>query len=543
MPDLIHTLQGNDLGFLRMVAAAWGLELDQPDAATALPVLATDLKNAELLEEVLGVLPQEALEALQTLLENEGRMGWAAFCRRFGELRPMGPAKRDRERPDLNPISITEVLWYRALIGKAFFNQPPEPQEFAFIPDDLSELLSHLAPAAPAQLGRPASPSETAFELPVNDRILDHACTLLAALRAGLPLEPFQGRWETPLPVLLSLLQSAGLLDPAQQLQPEAIRAFLEAGRGEALALLGKTWLESTLFNELRLLPGLAFEGSWDNHPRETRHRLLDVLSRLPQDTWWSLNAFTASLREKLPDFQRPGGDYESWFIRRAASEKDWLHGFQSWDEVDGALVRFLITGPLHWLGWYDLAAPSAGATATAFRPSVWAAALWQGGTPAGLPSENAPIRVSADGRLKIPTLAPRSARYQISRFCLWESETAEEYRFRLTPATLDRARQQGLRTSHLLILLRRYATPPVLPPALEQALDRWEKLGAQATLETAILLRLAAPEMLAALRKTRAARFLGEPISPTVVPIRPGGEEPVRQALAELGYLAEDHV
>ncbi len=83
----------------------------------------------------------------------------------------------------------------------------------------------------------------------------------------------------------------------------------------------------------------------------------------------------------------------------------------------------------------------------------------------------------------------------------------------------------------------------PPLPPSLLQSLERWEKFGVQANLEPAILLRLASPDMLAALRKTRAARFLGEALSPLVVIIKPGGEEAIRQALAELGYLMEDHV
>jgi hypothetical protein len=242
-----------------------------------------------------------------------------------------------------------------------------------------------------------------------------------------------------------------------------------------------------------------------------------------------------------MPDFQRPGGDYESWFIRKAGGE-DWLHGFQSWDEVDGALVRFLICGPLHWLGWYDLAAPAAGQPPAAFCPSAWAADLWQEHAPAGLAQETAQIRVSADGRLRIPAMALRTARYQISRFCEWESETPDEYRYRLSPASLERARQQNLRPSHLLALLRRYAAPPVPPPLL-QALERWDKVGAQASLEPAVLLRLASPEMLAALRKSRAARYLGEALSQTVVILKPGGEEAVRQALAELGYLTEEHV
>ena len=540
MPDLIHALQGNDLEFLRMVANAWGLELIQPDAATALPILVDSLKDAALLQEVLEVLPQEALDAIRLLLENEGKITWAVFCRKFGDVRPMGPGKRDRERPDLKPSSIAEVLWYRALIAKAFFNLPPEPQEYAFIPDDLIGFMAHLAPVPTAQLGYPASTQEAALTLPVTDRILDHACTLLAAIRSGVNLELLDHRWSIPTPILVSLLYNAGLVDAALQIQTEAVRNFLEAPRGVALLQLSQAWLHSDTFNDLRFLPGLVFEGQWDNHPRQTRATLLDILSRLPQDAWWSLGGLISGIREKMPDYQRPGGDYESWFIRKENSD-DYLKGFAAWDDVDGALIRFLITGPLHWLGWYDLAQLSEDQPAFAFRPSAWSGALRQNIHPAGLPEENYPVKVIPDGRIRVPALAPRSVRYQIARFCEWESELPEEYRFRLTPASLERARLQGLRASHLLVLLKKYSSGPV-PPVLVQALERWEKFGVQAVLEPAVLLRLAAPEMLAALRKSRAGRYLGEALGPTVVSLKTGGEEAVRQALADLGYLTEDH-
>jgi hypothetical protein len=157
------------------------------------------------------------------------------------------------------------------------------------------------------------------------------------------------------------------------------------------------------------------------------------------------------------------------------------------------------------------------------------------------LPDENQPVKVMPDGRIFVPVLAPRSVRYQIARFCEWESELPEEYRFRLTPGSLDRAHQQGLRASHLLLLLKRY-TAGTIPPALVQALERWEKFGVQATLDPSILLRLASPDILAALRKSRAGRYLGEALSPTVIVVKPGGEEAVRHALSDLGYLTEDH-
>lgn len=541
MPDLTKALQGNDLSFLRMVADAWNVELTQPDAATALPVLVAALKSPARIRDVLEQLEAEPYGALQTLLEQEGRMPWATFCRQFGEVRPMGPGRRDRERPDLNPASVTEILWYRGLIGKAFLNLPPEPQEFAYLPDDFIEHFHPMPQAPRAPIGRAASKGETASPLPAADAIIDQSCTLLAALRIGLPADFISSQISIPLAFLTQLLQTAGLIDDKNQLQPEAVRVFLEAERGEALAALSRAWMDSQTLNELRLLPGLIFSGSWDNHPRQTRHILLDLLSHLPNEKWWSLKGFISGIREKNPDFQRPGGDYDSWFIQRA-SDKNFLRGFDTWDEVDGALVRFMICGPLHWLGWFDLAAPDPTAPPAAFRPSRWAEELWQGKIPKDLTKETAQLRATSDGRLRLPAYVPRPARYQISRFCEWEGETDGEFRYRLTPASLERARQQGLQTNHLLALLRRHAVPP-LPPSLLQSLERLEKFGVQASLEPAILLRLASPELLAALRKTRAARFLGEALSPLVVTVKPGGEEPVRQALAELGYLAEEQV
>ena len=95
----------------------------------------------------------------------------------------MGAARRDRERPDLKPSCPGEMLWYRALIGKAFFNLPPEPQEYAYIPDDLLEFLQPLSSQGVQPMGRPASPAETAHLLPASDAILDH--TLHSAGRAA----------------------------------------------------------------------------------------------------------------------------------------------------------------------------------------------------------------------------------------------------------------------------------------------------------------------------------------------------------------------
>lgn len=538
MPDLQHTLQEHDLGFLKIVAEAWGIELNAPDAYTGLPQLVQILVDRTHIVDLLETLPAEARAALDELLAHEGRLSWAIFTRRFGEVRVMGSARRDRERPDLKPASPAEMLWYRALIGRAFFNDPAEPQEFAYIPDDLLDLVQPSPALGPALLGRKATAAERAHPIPVDDRILDHACTLLAALRLGMDVTALPAaHWDFPPQTLLKLLQAADLLDNDGQPQTEAIKNFLGAPRGQALASLASAWMNSTRFNELHLLPGLSMEGDWSNNPLLARRFVLDLLSYIPQNEWWSLSAFVNAVREQHPDFQRPAGDYDSWFILQESSGL-FLRGFASWDDVDGALLRYLICGPLHWLGLMDLAATPTGGEPTAFRISGWASALWHNAAPPNLPAEDGGLRVLSDGRVSVLPLAPRALRYQIARFCQWEDERDGEYRYRITPASLEHARQQSLKPAQLLALLRKYA--PAVPPPLSQAVERWEEHGVQAAIRPAVLLRVSTPDTLSALRQSRVARFLAEPLSPTVVLIHPGSEEKVLLALAELGYLGE---
>ncbi len=118
MPELIHTLQGHDLGFLKMVAGLWGLELHARDVHNALPELIQTMLDRPLVEEILTTLPESARRAFEDLQAHQGRLPWSVFSRKYGEIRTFGIARRDRERPDLNPISPAEILWYRALIGK-----------------------------------------------------------------------------------------------------------------------------------------------------------------------------------------------------------------------------------------------------------------------------------------------------------------------------------------------------------------------------------------------------------------------------------------
>lgn len=579
MPDLSTSLQSHDLGHLRIVAELWGVELTAAETDAALTELAAALLDPNLLRELVESLSLKARAALEALVTEGGRIPWAAFARRFGEIREVGAGRRDREQPHLRPASAAEVLWYRALLARAFFDTPSGPQEFAYIPDDLLVLIHHeghkehkgksmeknsmsFVPFVVNQegesLGRLATPTERAHVILADDRILDHACTLLVALRLG--IEPPE--LSVPEIVLIELLAAAKLIDGAdltprppsltpfggasrgkgvqggRSINPEAVKSFLEMPRAEALASLVKAWKDSPDFNELRQIHGLICEGEWKNPVLATRNAVLDFLASIPPGKWWGLAAFISDIEAKHPDFQRPAGDYDSWFIRRE-SDNTYLRGFEHWDDVDGALIRYFITGPLHWLGMTDLASAEDGGIATAFRIR----SKVEGQTSDFRPStfdKKGKLTVTSNGKINLPRLVPRAARYQIARFCEWEADRKDEYHYRVTPASLTRARQQGLRPEHLLSLLQKYTAAPI-PPPFVRALQRWEINGTEARVENPVVLRVSRPEVLEELRKSKAARFLGEILGPTAVIVKDGAQVKVLAALAEMGYLAED--
>jgi len=559
MPDLFTSLLKHDLGYLRIVAGLWGLELDSNEAESAARELSASLLDPDLLTEILEALNPEAQTAIEMLAAKNGRIPWAEFTRRFGDIREMGAGKRDREKPHHNPASTAETLFYRALLARAFFNTANGAQEFAYIPDDLFRLINHEGPPGlsnnaetgetheennqedsvvsvnlstpkgdmvnPEPLGRPASPGEKAYPIPANDYLLDDATTLLAALRLGIEAPETQ----IPVQVIEQLLRAAKVILKSGP-KPEKMKSFLEAPREDALQALADAWLENESFNELRQLPGLVFEGEWMNQPAVTREFLLTLLDDIPEGKWWSLPTFIRDVKAKYPDFQRPAGDYDSWFIKREA-DGEYLRGFAHWDQVDGALVRYFISGILFWLGQVELASPEEGGEPSAFKVIS---------EKAKTKKEEGKIVARSNGQIAVPRFAPRAVRYQVARFCKWDDAKNDEYRYTITPSSLKKAAEQGLKVEHLLSLLAKYAAGGI-PPALVKALKGWEANGTEARVQTQVILRVSKPEILEEMRKSKAARFLGEILGPTSVVIKDGAQSRVLAALAELGLLAEE--
>ena len=148
----------------------------------------------------------------------------------------------------------------------------------------------------------------------------------------------------------------------AVELTVNRVRAFLDATRAEQRRMLWDAWRDSPEWNDLCRTPELECtnRSNWSNDPLQTRTTVLQMLSGLEPGAWYSQAEVIQAIQETEPDFQRPTGEYETWYIRSNTTQ-DYLKGFAQWDDVEGALLRFYLRGPLHWLQAMDLAEPTAG--------------------------------------------------------------------------------------------------------------------------------------------------------------------------------------
>ncbi|MFO7944450.1 MAG: hypothetical protein R6U51_09170 [Anaerolineales bacterium] len=548
MPDLKHSLQGADLMHLRHIADKWGLTLEAPDVRHGIPLLVEKLTQPELVEEMVSALPVETLDALKWLGDQNGRVPWDLFTRRFGEVREMGPGKRDRERPDLDPISPAEVLWYRAFLGRGFFDSETGPKEFAYVPDDLKEYLpesvypTHEGEKTPNQvlIARKATPEERKEKLFASIEVIQHTCTVLAALRMGVdPGIHLPDVTEGERQFYQRLLQTMNLLDPKGVPEPEHIRDFFDLPRDKGWLDLWKAWRYSSTHNDLYLTPGLSPEGTWDYKPLNVRNSVLELISQLPGNAWLSLSSFVSRMRQDHSNYLRSAGEFDSWYIKDDETG-DFLRGFEQWDEVEGALLRYLITGPLHWLGVMDLASASQvpGHPWTAFRICTQGQALLADEVPDITPLDPDPVHVRSKGWIRVSKGVQRKVRYQLSRFCDWLPMKRDSYMYSLSPSSLQEAKRQDLQIQHLLALLENHAE--VVPPNLVKALQRWDQQGNQASMEQETVLRVRSPDMLKALKGSRAERYLRETLGPTAVIIQEGSEPRIKEVFLEMGFLVE---
>ena len=550
MQPLLRTLQDHDLGHLRILAEVWGFDPPAGPSPQAARTLAKAMLEPATLGEMIESLPQDARQTLQALQAAGGRMPLADLTRRFGPLREVGAARRDREKVWRQPASPLETLWYRGLLARAFADSPAGPCEFGFIPNDILEQVKPESAPPNAPLGRPSP--EPPLTIPADDSAVDDAVTLLAALRRrpSRDLEPSDA-WLLPFTrhlrraesarLLVALLRELGIVQgPPLRPQAREVHELLDLPGTAIRARLIHAWSGSTGWNDLAHAPGLQTAGgSWPNDPVAARRLMAQWLGDVPRGTWWDLDAFVTQARERNPGFQRPGGDFDSWYLREASTGQ-FLRGFEHWEAIEGQLLRFVVTGPLHWLGAVELGVEPQAHRVIAFRTTAAFDVLTGGVAPT---ADEAPLSVASlfpDGRVVVPRTANKAHRYQVARWAAWGALSLEGYAYRITPRAIEAAGKQGLRAGQVLAILKAACASPV-PEPLDRAIERAAARGTEARVQSLRVLRVSSPRLLEELRRRRAtARFLGESLGRDTVALRSEDWQALCDAAARLGLLIE---
>ena len=491
MRTLEQALQDHELIVLRVIGEWWELDLTGADKSACVKMLAGRLAQLDMKQEVLYLPPEEAA-AVQEVVAGGGRVPVAAFSRAHGEVRLMGPGRLEREEPWLEPVSPAEALWYRGFLYRGFDETAEGMIEFYYLPP---ELLAGFSPPEPMPVQAvndailpPPLDEPDSWQTAVTDAVDD--LTTMLALAQQTQFQSGRLDWPryllNPDPdrrsLLLTLAQEMGFLRQVDAgLRPTRTAVhWLQRSREAQLRALADAW-SSSAWNELGHTPGLVCEGEgWANDPILARTALLDALPR--SGDWYSIVAVVNHVKETEPDFQRPDGNYDTWYIR-AADEDDYITGFENWDKVEGRLLPFLLRGPLFWLGLVDVSAADYRLTARALD---WLA------EKAPPPDEvRMPLIVQANASLLAPHNAGRYERFQAARVCAAAPvQPGKPYQYRLTPGSLAKARQEGIAPDRILQFLAEASERP-LPASVKRAVERWAEHGVEGRLETTVILRV----------------------------------------------------
>jgi hypothetical protein len=572
---LSASLADYDMAMLRALADVRGATLTSNHQPRAAAELAAQLSTPTSVAIALADLSPVEREALATLQTAGGWMETPRFARHFGAVRAMGPNRLERERPWASPANPAEGLWYHGLIFKGFRQTEAGVVEVIYVPDDLLALLPEASPGlsssptADVGVGLKPAPAPPRIQ-PASADLVEDVFSVLAYTRnhdvrlspdgslRPKDLQAINALCVSPVPAasvthddrldfVLSLCYAAGLTALAQghlALSPDPARAWLQAPPARRLLDLQTAWRDDADWNDLWHVPSLKPQPTgWKNDPIPTRRKVLGFLADCQPGTWYRLEDLVRAVKSADPDFQRPDGDYTTWYIHDQQGES--LMGFEHWDEVEGALLRYLLSGPLHWLAVTDLGFEGDLGPPPAFR-------LAKTGLPLlGLapPPETSPPQ--PDELSSPPTLAVRDDftvrvsldanlydRFQLSRFADLIKRETDRFRYRISPPSLARARRQGITAGQVSAFLVRASGDRVSPGMLDE-LHRWYGRSGTARLEEGVVLRVDHPETLKALRHDPAiASLLGDVLGPQAVLVPRGNVPQVRRWLVEQGYL-----
>jgi hypothetical protein len=567
-----HTLKAlldaHPLILLRAIAAAHDIPTEDSRKEELATRIQQHLLRHETIALLLSEMEPESRAALDLLIAAGGQMPGHRLQRdpRGGELRQLGPGAMERVLPWEQPISPTERLYYLGLIFSAFGSVGDYRGQLLVIPSDLLELLPAVASAPVAFELEPLDGVPPGVRHHTMEMVTDAFVVLSDLQRRS--VYPVKGRYlpadalhrinerlSVPeadvslnnerdtqrLALLMHLMRALTLVEENSEglLKPVTSRArrWLQLPRARRLLTLQRAWADDPVWNDLWRIPTLRPEPTgWRNDSRAARGALVRWLRQAPHGEWFAIGDFVRVVKRVDPDFQRPDGDYNSWYIRHKDTGQ-LLHGWENWEQVEGTLLRYFFAGPLFWLGIVELGylAPS-DKQPFAFQITPYGA-RWLGHEVELPPQpEREPVIISADGTISVPPGADDWERLHLERLSRPVEDGPGEYR--LDKQRLIAELMEGTDVERVLRFLE-HTTNGFLPEGVRERLQGWAGGYGRITLETLIVLEVDDSNLLRDLqRQPNIAQFFHQTLGPRAVAIAPEHMTQVIAALRQAGYL-----
>ena len=541
MPTVLEIFQEYEPDLLEMIAEAWGVLDDIDPSKNTKKQLANILRSQTLFNEIIQTLPTNSQAALRTIYHAGGKTPAAQFMRQYGEIREMGAGARGKERPDRNPSSSAEILYYKGLIALSFFKAKNGAMEFIYIPDEFIDFLNQIidqeiTTTAPQHI----SEKDIKQTISASDEILDQICAFLAASRGDVPADEVAKYIPQSMHAFLNdFLHSQGVIDEQAVISDTAkLKELLLEERDTAFSKVCFAWMADKTLNELRLLPNLLFEGKWTNDPKTTRENILKITAKLPADTWFRFSDVIEWIHYSQPDFQRSGGEYDLWFIKDLAADK-FINGFENWQQVEGRLLEYLLTCPLFWMGLIDLGCEDKNRPPTAFKKSKWAKALLEKHDLKYSTQETSEYVVRTNGEILVPKTIQREIRYQIARFCIWENSQANHYRYKLSSTAIERAAAQNISINQVKTIIEKYGKKPI-PKNILAAIENWNKDQPQISIKPHVMIRVDSEKIMEKIIASAANQYITERLNPTTAIVASNQIRQLEDTLVKMGIFPE---
>jgi len=562
-------LVDHNLVLLEAIAEKRGVPAPKSRGREAILAMADALLSPASVAIALADLSEAEQAALNALLRHGGRMNTRDFSRDFGAVRPMGAARLRRDTPWRSPDNPAEGLWYRGLVFSAFLHTADGPEEYVFIPADLrAQLPAPPAESMPFQVPLASQPAQI---WPSRVPAIEDVFTLLVYLQTHFvrlsaqdtvpPTEQsaIQSRF-SHLPTdrppkeqsraerfwfdfVLNLARRMDFLRKQGRrlkLNSPAVKDWLQQPAWEQSRRLQRAWRTDSGWNDLWHVPSLVpKETGWENSPMRARAKILDYLSLVSPGEWVAFEAFAQAIKTADPNFQRPDGDYQSWYLYDEQGQP--LMGFEHWEAVEGALIRQMIGGTLFALGLVDVGATHATAEPSVFRLTALGEACLNPDRPTQPPDPGPARRIKispTDFSVQVPAAAGLYDRFQLARFAELFSRGEKTHRYQITRQSFLAALEQSIALEQILAFLNR-VTGSNIPLPLVDTLHNWNRRTGSVKLETLRVLRVNHPDILKELSvHPQIGPLLGPPLDATSVVVSEKNLARLKSLLVQFDFL-----